>query len=335
MISEMPMKEFIVEEDIEISQPKILIVDDTIENVDILERILSDSDFIIHRAYDGLQAMEVINEVIPDLILLDVVMPGLSGFEVAVQVKKNPETRLIPIIMITALEGREDRLRGLASGVDDFIIKPVNIFELRARVQNLLKLREYINELEHAEQVIFSLARAVEAKDESTEGHCERLSFLAETLGRKLGLQENDLLILRRGGILHDIGKIAIDDSILSKPGKLTDEEFEKIKKHPEIGERICAPLKTLKPVLPIIRFHQERFDGSGYPDGLKGEDIPIHARIIGVVDCYDALTTNRPYRGPLDKETAIKIMLEETEKGLWDPIIMQVFIGIIEHQYG
>jgi len=325
------MDKFILEDSIEISKPKILIVDDSVENVEILERILSDSDYLIHKAYDGLHAIELVNEIIPDLILLDVIMPGLSGFEVAVQIKENPETRLIPIIMITALEGREDRLKGLESGVDDFITKPVNIFELRARVQNLLRLREYVNELEHAEQVIFSLARAVEAKDEYTEGHCERLSYLAEMLGRKLGLLENDLLILRRGGILHDIGKIAIDEAILSKPGKLTDEEFEKIKKHPEIGERICAPLKTLKPVLPIIRYHQERFDGSGYPDGLIGEDIPIHARIIGVVDCYDALTTKRPYRGPLDKATAIKIMLEETEKGMWDEEIMRTFLGILE----
>ncbi len=317
----------------DVYRPKILIVDDSVENVEILERILADSDYRIHKAYDGLQAIEKVNQMIPDLILLDVVMPGLSGFEVAVQIKENPVTRLIPIIMITALDGREERLKGLDSGVDDFVTKPVNIFELRARVRNLLRLREYVNELEHAEQVIFSLARAVEAKDEYTEGHCERLSYLADRLGRHLDLSENDLLILRRGGILHDIGKIAIDDAILSKPGKLTDEEFEKIKKHPEIGERICAPLKTLQPVLPTIRSHQERYDGSGYPDGLKGEEISIHARIIGIVDCYDALTTKRPYRPALEKSVAMEIMQAETERGLWDPLLINEFIKILEEE--
>lgn len=323
----------VTEVNTDVYHPKVLIVDDSIENVEILERILSDSDYEILKAYDGLQAIELVNQTIPDLILLDVIMPGISGFDVAVQIKENPVTRLIPVIMITALEGREDRLKGLDSGVDDFVTKPVNIFELRARVRNLLKLREYVNELEHAEQVIFSLARAVEAKDKYTEGHCERLSYLAERLGKRLGLSENDLLILRRGGILHDIGKIAINDSVLSKPGTLTEDEFEMIKKHPEIGERICAPLKTLKPVLPTIRSHQERFNGSGYPDGLVGEEISIHARIIGIVDCYDALTTHRPYRPALSKTEAIKILTMETSNGLWDPELIDVFFDILDEE--
>lgn len=309
---------------------KVLVVDDSVENIEIIEYILADMEYDIYKALNGKEALEKINKVEPDIILLDVVMPGMSGFEVAKCVKNDKNTRLIPIIMITALDRREDRLKGLAAGVDDFITKPVNVFELRARINNLLKLREYINELENAEQVIFSLARAVEAKDKYTEGHCGRLSSLAVNLGRKLKLNEGDLTILKRGGILHDIGKISIDDSILLKAGPLTSSEFEIIKTHPEVGETICAPLKTLKPVLPTIRYHHEKYNGSGYPEGLKGKQIPIHARIIGIVDCYDALTSDRPYRPALKKEESLKIMTDEMKQGLWDPKIMDTFFRII-----
>jgi putative two-component system response regulator len=249
---------------------KILVVDDAVENIKLVTEILNrpKNEYHIEAAGDGYEALEKVKKFNPDLIMLDVVMPGIDGFEVCRILKEDERTRLIPIVMITALDSQQDRLRGLESGVDDFISKPFNVYELVARVKNLLKLRSYINELEHAEQVIFSLARAVEAKDNYTEGHCERLSILAQYLGSELQLVDEDLLVLKRGGILHDIGKIAIDDSILLKPGPLTAEEFEIIKTHPEIGENICRPLKTLKPVLPIIRYHQERFNGSGYPEG-------------------------------------------------------------------
>ncbi len=313
------------------SKITILVIDDDPVNIDLIHEILPDEIYRIIGAQSGEEGLTKLNKTRPDLILLDVVMPGMSGYEVLKKIKEHHEFRLTPIIMITALYGQEDRLKALNLGVDDFITKPVNVFELRARINNLLKLRAYINELEHAEQVIFSLARAVEAKDRYTEGHCERLSTLAEELGKKMGMDGEDLTILRRGGILHDIGKIAIPESILLKPGPLTPEEYDIIKTHPEEGERICAPLKTLRPVLPTIRHHQERFNGSGYPDSLKGQDIPIHARIIGVVDCFDALTTKRSYRDALDNETAIRIMREETKRGLWDPDIVEIFLSIVE----
>ncbi len=309
----------------------ILVIDDDPVNINLIRDVMSGDAYQIVGAGSGEEGLGLIKETRPDLILLDVIMPGMNGYDVLEAIKKDREFRLIPIIMITALYGQEDRLKGLDMGVDDFISKPVNVFELRARIKNLLKLRAYVNELEHAEQVIFSLARAVEAKDKYTEGHCERLSSLAEELGRRLGMEGEDLTILRRGGILHDIGKIAIPESILLKPGPLTKEEFEVIKTHPEEGERICAPLKSLRPALPTIRHHQERYNGSGYPDGLKGEEIPIHARIIGIVDCFDALTTKRPYRDALSDEEAISIMHEETERGLWDPEIIGVFFTIVD----
>ena len=310
----------------------ILVIDDDPFNINLIRDVMAGDAYQIVGAGSGEEGLDLIRKTRPDLILLDVIMPGLSGYEVLEEIKKNHEFRLIPIIMITALYGQGDRLKGLDMGVDDFISKPVNVFELRARIKNLLKLRAYINELEHAEQVIFSLARAVEAKDKYTEGHCERLSSLAEELGRQLGMEGDDLTILRRGGILHDIGKIAIPESILLKPGPLTKKEFEVIKTHPEEGERICAPLKSLRPALPTIRHHQERFNGSGYPDGLSGDEIPIHARIIGIVDCFDALTTKRPYRDALSEEEAIRIMQEETERGLWDPEIINVFFPIVKN---
>ncbi len=311
-------------------QPHILVVDDVPENIEIIEEILSDQNFRITPASNGLEALEAISRELPDLVLLDAIMPQMSGFELAKKLRGMERTRLLPIVMITALDGREDRLKGLQAGVDDFISKPFNIFELLARIKNLLRLRAYINELENAEQVIFSLARAVEAKDKYTEGHCGRLSFFAESLGRELGLGDSDLTILRRGGLLHDIGKIAISDAILLKPGPLTKEEFEIIKTHPVEGEKICAPLKTLKPVLPTIRYHHERFNGSGYPEGLKGEEIPLHARIIGVVDCYDSLTTKRPYRDALSRGKAFAILRDETERGLWDPHLTETFLTML-----
>lgn len=311
--------------------PRILLVDDSAENIITLEQILEDSDYEIFKAYSGDEALNQVKLVQPDLILLDVIMPGKNGYEVAKIIKENQKTRLIPIIMLTALEGKDERLKGYNSGVDDFISKPFNIFELRARVRNLLKLRTYINELDHAEQIIFTLARTVEAKDKYTEGHCERLSIMGSKLGQRINLPETDITILRHGGILHDIGKIAIQDVILQKDGPLTDEEYAIIKTHPIEGERICAPLKSLKPILPTIKHHHEKYNGSGYPQGLKGSDIPIHARIIGIVDCFDALTTNRSYRPALSVDKAIGIMDGETVKGLWDPYLFQKFTEMVE----
>jgi len=315
-----------------VSCSTILLVDDSTENIRLISEILNrqPENYQVHAVTDGEKALGFIKSILPDLILLDAVMPRMDGFEVCRQLKSDENTRLIPIVMITALDGQKDRLRGLDAGVDDFVSKPFNVYELLARVKNLLRLRSYINELEHAEQVIFSLAKAVEAKDKYTEGHCERLSGMAEAMGEELDLSKQDLTILRRGGILHDIGKIAIDDSILLKPGPLTESEFEIIKTHPEIGENICKPLKTLRPVLPVIRSHQERYNGSGYPDGLKGEGIPVHARIIGIVDCYDALTTERTYRKAFPDEQAMEIIRKETVRWLWDPKLFEILEELV-----
>ncbi len=310
---------------------RILIVDDSPDNIVTLETILEDYNYEIYKAYNGEEALKLVREIHPHLILLDVMMPGMNGYEVAHAIKSHTDTRLIPIIMLTALDGQEERLKGFEVGVDDFISKPFNIIELRLRVNNLLRLHTYINELEHAEQIIFSLARTVEAKDKYTEGHCERLSRMSVSLGMRLNLTPGELVVLRRGGLLHDIGKIAIADNILQKKGPLTDEEYDTIKTHTTIGERICAPLKSLKPILPIILYHHEKIDGSGYPEGLSGDAIPLNARIMGLVDCYDALTTSRSYRPAMSREKALGIIEAETERNKWDPELFEIFIDLVQ----
>jgi cyclic di-GMP phosphodiesterase len=237
---------------------------------------------------------------------------------------------LIPVIMITALSDKLDRLQGIKVGADDFLTRPVDRTELLARVRSLLKLKQRTDELERAESVLFSLARSIEGKDPYTHGHCERLSDYSARLGNHLGLCEEQVTALRRSGAVHDIGKVAVPDAILLKPGRLTEEEWELMREHPAVGERICAPLKSFRLVLPIIRHHHEKLDGSGYPDGLRGDAIPITARVLQIVDVYDALTTERPYKKAFPVTDALQTMKEETAKGWWDPHIFGEFERLV-----
>jgi putative two-component system response regulator len=309
---------------------RILIVDDQPDMLEILKDILDDAGYEVISAKRGEEAISRVNSDLPDLILLDALMPGLTGFEVTRILKTNDLTRLIPIIMLTGLSDLEDKIHGIEEGVDDFLTKPFNRVELLTRVKSLIRVKLYTDELEKAETVIFSLALAVEAKDKYTEGHCSRLSQYGSVMAERIGLPPDMVKAVRRGGILHDIGKIAIQDSILLKPASLSTDEFAIIQRHPEIGERICQPLRSLHQVLPIIRHHHERWNGSGYPDGLAGESIPVTARIIMIVDMYDALTTQRPYRAELTQKQAFEIMREETAMELYDPALMDEFIDMI-----
>ena len=309
----------------------ILIADDQLPNRELLTEFLSAHGFEVVTASDGAEALEQIEKTSIDLALLDVMMPHLTGFEVCEKIKSNSNTYLIPVILITALSEKQDRLEGIKAGADDFLTRPVDRAELLARVRSLIKLKYRTDELERAETVLYSLAQSIEGKDPYTHGHCERLADYSATLGAHLGLPEDQIIALRRAGVVHDIGKIGVPDSILLKPSKLTNDEWKIMQEHPIIGERICAPLKSFRLVLPIIRHHHEKFDGSGYPDKLSGENIPFTARVLQIVDVYDALTTERPYKPAFSSSNALQTMQEEVAKGWWDPNIFAQFERLIQ----
>ena len=308
----------------------ILVADDQAMNRELLEELLSTQGFKVITAPDGAAAVEELTRSQVDLVLLDVMMPLLNGFEVCEKIKSNPETYLIPVVLITALSDKQDRIEGIKAGADDFLTRPVDRAELLARVQSLLKLKFRTDELERAESVLFSLARSIEGKDPHTHGHCERLSENSTRLGEYLGLPEDQITALRRAGVVHDIGKVAVPDAILLKPGRLTEEEWKVMREHPTVGERICAPLKSFRLVLPIIRHHHEKYDGSGYPDGLRGDTIPVAARVLQIVDVYDALTNERPYKKAFSTADALQTMKEEVAKGWWDPQIFDQFNQLV-----
>jgi putative two-component system response regulator len=311
--------------------PTLLIADDIEANRELLTEILSTDRYRIVQAEDGEQAMQLLEEGEIDLALLDVMMPGRSGFAVCRALKSNPDTRLIPVVMLTSLSASEDRVQGIESGADDFLNKPVNKEELLARVRSLLKLKQFTDELEHAENVLFALALSIEAKDPYTDGHCDRLSESSEALAKRLSLSEEELIALRRGGIIHDIGKVAVPDQILLKPGPLTPEERKVMQRHTIVGAGICSPLKSFRSVVPIIRHHHEKIDGSGYPDGLKGDAVPLTARILQTVDIYDALTTDRPYRKAMAPDRALALMREEVKRGWWDGALVDELEAMVQ----
>lgn len=298
---------------------------------ELMEELLSADGFKVVTVADGAAALDAIATSHPDLVLSDVMMPHLNGFEVCAKIKSNPETYLIPVVLVTALSDKQDRIEGIKAGADDFLTRPVDRVELLARVRSLMKLKQRTDELEHAESVLFSLARSIEGKDPYTHGHCERLSSYAAALGERLGLTEAEIVALRRAGVVHDIGKVAVPDAVLLKPGRLTEEEWKLVREHPVVGERICEPLKSFRLVLPIIRHHHEKYDGSGYPDGLRGEAIPITARIMQTVDVFDALTTDRPYKKAFSTAVALATMKEEVAKGWWDPKVFSEFEKLVK----
>ena len=304
----------------------ILVADDQAANRELLDELLRAQGFRVVTVPDGAAAVKELSKTQVDLVLLDVMMPHLNGFEVCQKIKSNPETYLIPVVLITALSDKKDRIEGIKVGADDFLTRPVDRTELLARVGSLLKLKYRTDELERAESVLFTLAESIEGKDPYTHGHCERLSNYSARLGEHLGLGENQIVALRRAGIVHDVGKVAVPDAILLKPGKLSEQEWKLMREHPVVGERICAPLKSFRLVLPIIRHHHEKQDGSGYPDGLRGDAIPITARILQIVDVYDALTTERPYKRAFSITDALQTMKEEVAKGWWDAHIFEQF---------
>ena len=312
---------------------RILVVDDQPSIAGLMSQLLSMRGYEVITASNAEQGEAEVRHQPPDLIISDVMMPGKSGYDFCRSMKDDPATRLIPFVLITGLSDSSDKVRGIEAGADDFLNKPVLAEELIARVKSLLRLKEFTDELETADSVLCTLGLIVEGRDPYTEGHCERLAVHAVDLGRHLGMDEDSLVALRRGGYLHDLGKIAVPDEILKKGADLTSAEWDIIKLHPITGENICKPLHSLHLVLPIIRHHHEHSDGSGYPDGLRGAEIPILPRVLQVVDVYDALTTARPYKPALTHDQAAQTMRDEAARGLWDEDLVAEYFSMLEQK--
>lgn len=295
---------------------RVLVVDDDASTVALLNALLTRNGYLVASAPDGPAATAALERFKPDVVVLDVMIPKPDGFEVCRAMKRDPLTRLTPVILVTGLTDRDSRIRGLEAGADDFLNKPVDTHELLTRVRSLARLKRYTDDLDSASSIIMALTEMIETRDGFTEGHCYRMANCAAALGRRLGLNADDLQTLYRGGFLHDIGMLAIPEAVLRKSGPLDPEEYELIKSHTVIGDRLCARLRSLQAVRPIIRHHHERHDGSGYPDGLRGEAIPTLAAIVGVVDVFDAVTTQRPYQRAQSLDEAVGVLRRQVDLG-------------------
>jgi putative two-component system response regulator len=306
---------------------RVLVADDTESVRSLFRKLLIADGHDVISAGDGVAALEAVREHRPDVVLLDVAMPEMDGLEVCRRLKADPATRLTPVVLVTGQTDLSDRIRGIEAGADEFLSKPVHPHELRARIRSLSRVKHLIDELDSAEAAFVTLALTIEARDPLTNGHCERLARHAVRLGRALGLTGDDIHALHRGGYLHDVGKVGVPDAVLLKPGPLTRDEFELMKRHPEIGDSLCAPLQSLRGVRPIVRGHHERLDGSGYPAGLRGGEVPLLAQIVGIVDVYDALTSDRPYRSALPADEAARHVVREAQQGKFDRRLVEVFL--------
>jgi putative two-component system response regulator len=308
---------------------RILLVDGNEINRRLLKSMLRTGNHEFLEATTGYEALALLERHPVDLIIADLLLPGLGGTELCRRVKASRVTQFIPILMLTSIHGFDFEVQGIESGADEYLTMPLHPSVVRARVNSLLRQKAAVDSLEEAETILFALAQAVENRDTGTGAHCERLATYAVALGLALGLPRKDLVALYRGGFLHDIGKISVPDSILLGTGKLTKEEWAIMEQHTIRGVEICRPMKTLAPVLPIIRSHHEKWDGSGYPDRLVGEEIPLLARILQIVDIFDALTTVRSYKKAFTKEEALRILQEEADKGWRDPELVPLFIAM------
>ena len=304
----------------------ILAVDDHPVNLELLREYLAGTGCRFITAEDGEAALAAIERYQPDLVLLDIVMPRLDGIEVCRRIKANPISRLLPVVLVTSLSSVEDRVRGLEAGADDFLTKPIDRDELMARVVTLIRAKEIYDKLDDAEHIMAAFARVVEAKDGGTEAHVERVARTARALGEAAGLSEAELDLAYFGGVVHDIGKVGVPDAVLLKPGPLDPEETLVMRRHVMVGVEIARQLRSAASVIPIIRHHHERFDGTGYPDGLMGPAIPRTAMIVSICDAYDAMTSDRPYRAAMSSAVAVA-ELKRGAGAQWDPDLVSLFV--------
>jgi putative two-component system response regulator len=315
---------------IEKEKPSILVVDDVRSNLELMEAVFEKEGFKVFTALGSDSAMDIFSRYPVDLAVLDVMMPGVDGFELCSRLKEISGKRFFPIILLTALNDRQSKIKGIVSGADDFISKPFDTYELIMKIKSLLKLKTLNEELDHSESIILTLAVAMEARDPYTKGHSTRVSGLSADFVSFLGLSEKDEKEMKKAGILHDIGKICLSESLLRKPGPLTKEEVEMFKKHTVLGEELCQPLVSMRKILPAIRNHHERWDGTGFPDGLAGKDIPIMARILSIVDTFDAMVSVRPYRDRRSTKVALETMKAEQYSGQWDSELLGYFLDMV-----
>jgi putative two-component system response regulator len=308
----------------------VVAVDDSEIALATIEAMVESDGYEFYSAQDGSTALDLIARTNPDVVLMDVVMPDANGFDLCRQLKENEHTRLTPVVLVTGLDSKMDRIRGIEAGADDFMVKPFDQIELRARIRSLAQTKRLNENLDNAVAVLDSLARLVEARDATTGDHCDRLIRLANAFGTYLGLPRSDVWALARGGVLHDVGKVGIPDNVLLKKGRLTDEEWVIMRLHPVIGAELLAPLRTMARVVPIVRHHHERWDGNGYPDKLAAEEIPLLARVFQLLDAFDALTSERPYKAAFSSQESLNIIQEEREQGKWDPTLVDRFVEFI-----
>ena len=308
---------------------RLLIVDDDLRVRETMRDYIEHLGYVVRDASCAQEALAEIGREPPDVVLLDVRMPGTNGIDLCRQLKDDPLTHLIPVVLITAERELDSRVAGLEAGADDYFTKPVDPRELDARLRALLRLKRVLEELEEAENLITSLALTIEARDPYTAGHCVRLAARAMAFGERLGLGEDEQKALRLGGFLHDLGKIAVPDGVLLKAGPLSADERRLMEEHPAAGDRLVVPMRTLGLVRPIIRHHHERWDGQGYPDRIGGDEVPLLARLMAIVDVHDALCTRRPYKSPFDEEDALRSLCEGARSGQFDPELVRVFLEL------
>jgi len=313
----------------------ILLVDHVELNRQLIKGILKAGPYRLLEARSQEEALQVLETEHVDLVITEWIVSDhtgrpSNGLDLCRKIKSNRRTHLIPILIVTSVQGMENEVAGLESGADEFLVKPLQPAVLRTRIRSMLRHKRIVDSLEEAETILFALAQTVEQRDKETGNHCQRLAALSVALGSAIGLPDEDLLALYRGGFLHDIGKVAVPDAILFKQGELTPEEWVVMRSHTWKGEEICRPMRSLRPVLPIIRNHHERWDGSGYPDGLKGEDIPLLARILQLADIFDALTSQRSYKEAYSMDDAIRQLRHEADLGWRDPELVSVFCEVV-----
>lgn len=306
------------------SAGRVLVVDDDQEIRRLLQKLLVPAGYTVEEVDSGSSALERVRSDPPDLVLLDLQLPDLSGHKVLEEIRLDPATRLLPVVMLTGYATREEKIRATREGVTDFLAKPFSAEELLPRVRSLILMKHFADEHEHAEHVLLALARLVDARDPFTAGHGGRVAEYADRIGQRLGLDAETRSHMRRGALFLDIGKIVIPDMILRKAGKLTAEERDTIEEHSDVGYEILAPLKTMSRMLPIIRSHHERLDGSGYPDGLSGDRISLLVRIVTVADVFDAITSDRSHRSAFKLDTAFEILSEGVRSGWWDDAVVR-----------